>query len=79
MASYTVDIMTLKFECIIIDHYMSYCKHGKTHRTDGPAVMYDDGDMFWYQYGLIHRTDDPAIIYNTGSQYWYIRGKHKII
>ena len=34
---------------------------GKIHRTDGPAVIYDDGDMEWWVNGKIHRVEGPAI------------------
>jgi hypothetical protein len=30
-----------------IFHY----KAGKLHRTDGPAIMYDDGFKLWFLYG----------------------------
>jgi hypothetical protein len=47
-----------------------------THRDDGPAVIYADGDKEWYQYGKRHRLDGPAAIYispipNNKRTFWY--------
>jgi hypothetical protein len=44
--------MTLKFELIIVDHNLYYYKHGKRHRTNGPANIYNNGNMFWFKYGI---------------------------
>ena len=51
-----------------------YNEHGRFHRSDGPAVIYSDGDQHWYFNGKRHRTDGPAIIYPNGTQLWYIYG-----
>jgi hypothetical protein len=51
-----------------------YALKGKLHREDGPAVIYSDGDQFWYQNGKVHREDGPAVIYPNGVQYWYQNG-----
>lgn len=56
--------------------------HGKYHRAnvnsihvcDGPAVIYQDGDMSWYKNDKRHRTDGPAM-YKDGNKYWYVEGK----
>ena len=48
---------------------------GAVHRTDGPAVIYSDGNALWYQYGKLHRTDGPALTYAVGICYWYLQGR----
>ena len=49
--------------------------NGKTHREDGPAVIYDDGSKEWWVNGKLHRTDGPAIEYVNGEKIWYVNGK----
>ena len=48
---------------------------GERHRTDGPAVEYNNGTKHWYINGKRHREDGPAIEYNDGSKEWWINGK----
>jgi len=43
----------------------------KAHRTDGPAIMWEDGWLEWRKRGLLHRTDGPALIYMSPSFYEY--------
>ena len=45
---------------------------GKYHRTDGPAVEYEDGTRAWYINGKKGRTDGPAYIDSDGTQEWWI-------
>ena len=45
---------------------------GERHREDGPAVIYSDGEQYWYINGNLHREDGPAVIFPDGEQYWYI-------
>jgi len=47
----------------------------KLHREDGPAIIYVNGDKFWYINGKIHREDGPAVEYNSGTKEWWINGK----
>ena len=47
---------------------------GAVHRTDGPAVIYSDGDKLWYQNGLLHRTDGPAVMLSSGIGHWFLSG-----
>ena len=36
---------------------------GQLHRSDGqPAVIKENGDMYWYIHGKMHREDGPAMI-----------------
>ncbi len=46
------------------------------HRKDGPAIIYADGDKFWYQNGKFHRVDGPAIEWSDGYKSWFINGIH---
>jgi hypothetical protein len=44
-----------------------------THREDGPALIYDDGSI-WYLNGQRHRINGPAVQQKNGEQHWYIKG-----
>lgn len=44
------------------------------HREDGPAVEFENGDVFYYVYGQLHRLDGPAVI-NGNVQEWWVKGK----
>ena len=50
-------------------------KHGKLHRTDGPAIEYATGSKHWYLKGQRHRTDGPAIERFTGNTEWWQNDK----
>ena len=52
-----------------------YNSIGELHRTDGPAVLYTDGEQVWYFNGRLHRTDGPAYIGSDGTQELYINGR----
>ena len=45
---------------------------GKLHRTDGPAIEYNNGSRYWFINGKYHREDGPAIEYSNGNKYWYL-------
>ena len=45
---------------------------GQYHRTDGPAIEWNDGDKVWFINGKFHREDGPAVEY-VGNKYWYIK------
>jgi hypothetical protein len=49
--------------------------NGVTHRADGPALEYANGDKIWYFNGSRHRDDGPAIEYVNGEKKWYFHGK----
>ena len=45
---------------------------GQLHRDNGlPAVIYKNGDKYWYQNGKYHRDNGPAIIYSNRAKFWY--------
>jgi len=46
------------------------------HRTDGPAVIYANGDHYWFLHGQLHRADGPAMEYANGGRWWYWHGQH---
>jgi hypothetical protein len=48
---------------------------GQLHRTDGPAIEWDNGEKRWYIDGLRHREDDPAVERSDGGKEWYINDK----
>ena len=53
-----------------------YVVNSRYHRTDGPAVILNDGSKEWLHYGLMHRADGPARIRPSGDIYWFYEGVH---
>jgi hypothetical protein len=49
-------------------------EQGKRHRTDGPAVEYNNGSKSWWINGERHREDGPSIDYYNGDKSWYLNG-----
>jgi hypothetical protein len=47
---------------------------GKLHRSDGPALEFEDGTKHWYKDGELHREDGPAVEHSDGSKEWYRNG-----
>jgi len=45
----------------------------KTHRENGPAIIYPYGSEEWYVNGYRHRLNCPAVIAN-GEEKWYKSG-----
>lgn len=52
-----------------------YFKNGQLHRDDGPAVIYPNGDQYWWKEGKIHRDDGPATVWSDGTLEWWKEGK----
>lgn len=52
-----------------------WTKNEELHKLDGPAVIYENGDLAWYKNGEQHRLDGPAEIHANGDQFWYRDGK----
>ena len=51
-------------------------KNGELHRLSGPAVIYNDGEMWWYKHGKRHRDDGPAIEWpEKGIEDWWKDGE----
>ena len=54
---------------------MYHCDHGGLlHNPNGPAIIYPDGEQFWYINGKRHRENGPAAINSAGRQFWFING-----
>ena len=48
---------------------------GQYHRTDGPAVVGEDGIKSWFVNGQFHRLNGPAVEYSNGENAWYVHGE----
>ena len=44
------------------------------HRIDGPAVIWIQGDKWWYINGKRHREDGPAVELTEGHKEWWLNG-----
>ena len=53
-------------------HYNSI---GQNHRSDGPAIEWENGGKEWWVNNKIHRLDGPAIIWANGEKDWYYNDK----
>lgn len=40
------------------------------HRTDGPALISNNGDITWYYEGSIHRIGGPAVTIGKSEHYY---------
>jgi len=48
---------------------------GELHSFDDkPAVVYDNGDKWWYKEGKLHRVGGPAVDWTNGAKGWYKEG-----
>lgn len=57
------------------EYFIKHYKYGKLHLIEGPAVIYENGDKYWYQYGRLHRDDDkPSIEFSNGEKRWFKNG-----
>lgn len=45
------------------------------HNLNGPAIIFKNGQKYWYCSGKANRLDGPAIIYNSGFREWMINGE----
>ena len=52
-----------------------YKLDGKRHRSDGPAIIENNGDEEWYLNDKRHRLDGPAQIQKGYCNFWYKNGK----
>ncbi len=48
---------------------------GEYHRTDGPAVEWNNGDKWWIINGKNHREDGPAVEMYSSYKEWYLNDK----
>ena len=49
--------------------------NGQYHRENGPAIIFENGDAYWFINGKLHREDGPAIENSNGSKEWFVNGK----
>lgn len=47
----------------------------KLHRTQGPAVIHDNGSTEYWNQGQLHRVDGPAIQTVKGKSVYYLFGR----
>lgn len=51
--------------------YVYFVLDESLHRDDGPAVIWNDGGVEYWQNDKLHREDGPAVIDKDGSvRYW---------
>ncbi len=48
---------------------------GTTHRTDGPAITYANGEYQWFLHGVQHCETGPAVQRANGDKFYRIHGK----
>jgi hypothetical protein len=49
-------------------------EQGLLHRTDGPAIEWNDGSKSWWINGKLHRLNGPAYIQKDGNKFYFISG-----
>ena len=69
------DILKYRIEVDARGTRWYYNSAGQLHRTNGPAVEWDNGTKSWYQNGKRHRIDGAAIEYLDGDKVWFINGE----
>lgn len=57
------------------DGFAYWSINDKTHKLDGPAIIYSNGTKIYYQYGKIHNLYGPAMIHSEGIVKYYVNGK----
>ena len=71
---YLSDYPNFTGHLITKDNDIAWCKNGRIHREDGPAIEWDDGSKEWYKNGKKHREDGPAGEYANGNRRWFKNG-----
>lgn len=62
----------------VSDYGIEYRLLGKLHNhSDLPAVITNNGDLYWYSLGLLHRCDGPAIIMFGREEWWQNGTRHR--
>ena len=73
------DLDQNRYFIITPDGEKHWYKNGRSHREDGPAVIYVNGTKEWWLNGKRHREDGPAIEdvdANVGGfKEWWLNGK----
>ena len=47
----------------------------KYHRTDGPALEFENGNKEWWLNGILHRINGPAVEWADGTKSWCVNGE----
>jgi hypothetical protein len=47
-------------------------KNNQIHRTEGPAVVFDDGSYIWCFQGKVSRTNGPALVFQNQLMQWRV-------
>lgn len=47
---------------------------GVLHREDGPAIIYTNGEHWWFLDGLLHREDGPAVYGPSNEDEYFLNG-----
>jgi len=55
------------------DYSTVYKLHDEVHRSDGPAICWNDGDFMWCLHGLKHRYYGSYCNYSNSGM-WRIHG-----
>ncbi len=55
------------------DNEITYYLNGVLHRSNGPALI-SDYIQAWYYKGYYHRLDGPAVTKPNYCNYWYVNG-----
>ena len=51
-----------------------HLKNNQIHRTEGPAVVFEDGSYIWYFCGKESRPNGPALCYQNQMMRWKVNG-----
>jgi hypothetical protein len=76
--------MSLKYdiECVssltVGTKGLVYNRHGKPHRINGPAVIWEDADFGYFQFGDYHR-DSGVAFFLYADPCYFRRGKEYVM
>ena len=51
---------------------------GKFHRSDGPSIIWRNGDTEWYCHGTHHRIGGPAVEDHLGEEWYFEGNRHRL-
>lgn len=57
--------------------FVAYIIGGKHHRTNGPAVDWNNGEYEWWENGVKHRVGRPACKYRLSEEWWFQGRLHR--
>lgn len=75
MNSYPLSWVEELFSCKITgEGTIFYDNAGNKHNNNGPAVIYNNGILEWWQHGERHRDNGPAFRYKDKDFEWWQNG-----